>query len=774
MAARASSLLLALALVMVGPAALSGAAGLGTSRRLAEPRTTIPSSTCRTIDHESYRAIAARLPEGQAPRIDGKLDDAIWATAPLQGNFIQREPRFGARASEKTEFRILYDDRNIYIAVWAWDSNPDGILGSELKRDSGLRKGDQIKINFDTFHDHRNAFYFSTNPLGAYKDANSVENGRTINYDWNAVWNNKTSVDDKGWYVEASIPLSQLRFPTTIGEALWGFNVCRIILRKNEEDYWVPFPREWGAGGFARMSGAGVLSGLNDLRARRRMEFVPYLLPTASRDYITQGSPATEAKFGGDFKIGLTNELTADLTYHTDFAQVEADQEVVNLSRFSLFFPERRQFFTESAGIFDYGKSASGLGGDAAAGDPGLLALFYSRRIGLADGQEVPIQAGGRVTGRVGAVCARRTQREHRGRDHSTRRHPDDAERGELHRAARQAQHPQQVEPGRRVPQQPGRHLGLQPRRRPRRRVLPRPESDDHRPAGARPSPRMRCWPTRPAAPIWPASSTSTTRRTSSTPARSTRTSARGSTPRWVSCRGWTSAPRRRRQPTHRGRNGAASARCSTRAQWSTTKTIRAASTRARRPPRLRCSGRTRRARRSPSIDSTTARSFPSRLPAPSSRPASYDWTTVAMNYVSNQGKRVYGSATVNLGGYYDGDRQSVQGAVNFIVGRTLLFEPNYTRNRIVLPGRPIYTSNVVNMRVSHSFSPSLFLKGFAQYNDDRRTASFNFLVWYIYKPGSDLYIVYNQGWDANLPVPQQYNVRNRSLAVKMTYWLAR
>ena len=136
--------------------------------------------------------------------------------------------------------------------------------------------------------------------------------------------------------------------------------------------------------------------------------------------------------------------------------------------------------------------------------------------------------------------------------------------------------------------------------------------------------------------------------------------------------------------------------------------------------------------------------------------PGSYDWTTVAVNYVSNQGKRVYGSATVNLGGYYDGDRQSVQGAVNFIVGRTLLFEPNYTRNRIVLPGRPIYTSNVLNMRVSHSFSPNLFLKGFAQYNDDRRTASFNFLVWYIYKPGSDLYIVYNQGWDANLPVPQQ------------------
>ncbi|MEZ5285101.1 MAG: carbohydrate binding family 9 domain-containing protein [Vicinamibacterales bacterium] len=205
-----------------------------------------PTLDIRSIDHESYRAIAARLPDGQTPRIDGRLDDEVWALAPPQGNFVQREPRFGAPASERTEFRVLYDDRTIYVGVWAWDSDPGGILASELKRDSGLRKGDQIKVNFDTFHDHRNAFYFSTNPLGAYKDANSVENGRTINYDWNAVWNNRTSVDERGWYVEAAIPLSQLRFPTTIGEALWGLNVCRIILRKNEEDYWVPFPREWG------------------------------------------------------------------------------------------------------------------------------------------------------------------------------------------------------------------------------------------------------------------------------------------------------------------------------------------------------------------------------------------------------------------------------------------------------------------------------------------------------------------------------------------------
>ena len=356
----------------------------------------------KAVDPESYRAMAYRITDGRAPRIDGTLDDGVWQLAPVQGNFIQREPHYGRPASEPTEFRVLYDDKMLYVGVWVWDTNPAGIMGSEMKRDSGLSKGDQLKITFDTFHDHRNAFYFSTNPLGAYKDANTVENGRTINYDWNAVWNNRTSRDDKGWYVEIAIPLSQLRFRASVDELLWGMNVCRILLRKNEESYWVPFPREWGASGFARMSNAGVLAGLRSLRTRRRVEFVPFVLPEAQRDYV-RGSERAAARFGGDFKLGITNDLTADFTYHTDFAQVEADQEVVNLTRFSLFFPEKRQFFTETAGIFDYGKSVSGLSGEMAANDPGLLALFYSRRVGLVEGQQVPIIGGGRVTGRAGA-----------------------------------------------------------------------------------------------------------------------------------------------------------------------------------------------------------------------------------------------------------------------------------------------------------------------------------------------------------------------------------
>jgi len=728
----------------------------------------------KAVDPHSYRAVAARVPDGQAPEIDGRLDDAAWQLAPVHGHFVQREPHFGAPATEQTEFRVLYDDRTIYIAVWAWDSDPSGILGSELKRDSGLRKGDQIKLTFDTFHDHRNAYYFSTNPLGAYKDANSVENGRTINYDWNAVWDNRTSVDDKGWYVEAAIPLSQLRFPTTMGEALWGLNLCRIILRKNEEDYWVPFPREWGSAGFARMSNAGLLAGLADLRPRRRMELVPYVLPTVSRDYALQGATTRQARFGGDFKIGLTNDLTADLTYHTDFAQVEADQEVVNLSRFSLFFPERRQFFTEGAGIFDYGKSASGLSGDSATGDPSLLSLFYSRRIGLADGQEVPILGGGRVTGRIGeyAVGVMNVTTEAATIRRGGAAQAIDGANFTVLRVKRNVLSKSSIgavflnsqggvsEYNRAAGLDAGFFLGqnltvigLLARTQSPDEVLASAPSDgsdlagivdvnyktdrftygaQYHDIGSRFNAEMGFVPR--------ADIRATKARAGWTPR-----------PKWPGVRQMLYTAQVDYYEDHQGR-------VSSRTQSLEAQMLRQDTSRARIT--------VDRELDSPAAPFSTA--------GTTIAPGTYEWTTTTLNYVSNQARRVYGSATVHLGGYYHGERQSLTGAVNFIVGRTLLFEPNYTRNRIALPGRPVYTSNVLNVRVSHSFSPNLFLKGFAQYNDDRRTASFNFLFWYIYKPGSDLYIVYNQGWDATVPVPQQYTVRNRSLAVKMTYWLAR
>ena len=725
----------------------------------------------KSIDPETFRAIAYELADGQQPRIDGRLTDEAWSLAPAQGNFIQREPAYGSPATEQTEFRILYDARTLYIGVWVWDTTPGGIMGSEMKRDAGLNKGDQLKITIDTFHDHRNAFYFSTNPLGAYKDANTVENGRTINYDWNAVWDNKTSIDDKGWYVEIAIPLSQLRFRTSIGESEWGLNLCRILFRRNEESYWVPFPREWGPSGFARVSNAGVLQGLRDLRSRRRLELVPYVLPAASRDYVTQTEGEADAKYGADFKIGLTDDLIADVTYHTDFAQVEADQEVVNLTRFSLFFPEKRQFFTESAGIFDFGKAVAGLGGDAAATDPGLLALYYSRRIGLVDGQQVPIIGGGRVTGKIGDYTLgvlNITTEEAR----LAARQVDTANFTVI-RVKRNVLAQSSVgtlllnsengisEYNRAVGVDAGLVLGQHV-------TFTGLAARTFSPGAGESSEQMAAV----ADFAWKNDrfnygaqyqdiGKSFNAEMGYIPRLDIRAgkAKAGWTPRpkWGGIRQFLFTGATEYFENHAGVVESRTHELSAQMQRQDTSGAFAAV--IREFDRL-------------SAPFTTAGTV---LP-----PGAYAWTTSTFSYSSNRTKRVYGTLGADLGGYYSGERQSLRANVTIQAGKTLLFEPNYTHNRVDLPGRPLYTSNVVNFRVSHSFSPDFYLKGFVQYNDDRDTASFNFLWWYHYKPGSDLYVVYNQGWDLDVPLtsrdlpPSSYRVRSRSLQVKLTYWLSR
>jgi len=723
----------------------------------------------KTVDPETFRAIAFKITEAQRPDIDGRLNEEAWALAPVQGNFVQREPSYGAPSSEKTEFRVLYDDKMLYIGVWVWDSDPDGIMGSEMKRDAGLSKGDQLKITIDTFHDHRNAFYFSTNPLGAYKDANTVENGRTINYDWNAVWDNKTSIDGKGWYVEMAIPLSQLRFKTTIGESTWGLNLCRILFRKNEESYWVPFPREWGPSGFARVSNAGVLQGLSDIKSRRRIEFVPFLLPEAARDYQAGTEADISAKYGGDFKIGVTDDLIADLTYHTDFAQVEADQEVVNLTRFSLFFPEKRQFFTETAGIFDFGKSVAGLGGDAAASDPGLLNIFYTRRIGLVDGQQVPIIGGGRLTGRSGpyAVGVMNITTE----DAALVSRHIESTNFTVARLKRNVLKSSNVgvlfvnsEDGisdfnRAIGVDGGFVLGQHVTMTTVMAKTFSPDDAGKDLAGVVDytwkSDRF----------TYGGQYLDVGERFNAEMGYVPRLDVRAGNVRG----GWTPRPKFGgiRQMTF-----AASANYYENHAGVVDSKQQAVSAQMQRQDTSSAFAAVTREYDNLSVPFATAGTV---LPI-----GDYSWTYASLVYSSDRTRHVFGTIAADLGGYYNGDRRSVRANININIGKTLLLEPNYTRNRVSLPGRPLYTSNVLNFRVSHSFSPDFYLKGFVQYNDDRKTASFNFLWWYHYKPGSDLYVVYNQGWDTDLPLTsrevldQSYRVRSRSLAVKMTYWLAR
>jgi len=742
----------------------------GASASLAqEPGTAkTPALDLNTIDPETFAAMALRLSPGEKVDIDGRLNEAAWSRATAQGNFIQREPDVGRPATQKTEFKILYDDRHLYIGVWAFDTEPERIVASEMKRDSLLRKSDQIKINLDTFHDKRNGFYFSTNPLGALKDANETENGRVINYDWNAVWKNKTSRDQHGWYVELAIPFSQLRFKGGPGETVWGLNICRILLRRNEDSYWVPFPREWTTSGFARMSHAGRLLGLQNLKPKRRVEFTPFAVPSLVHNDITSQSKS-DLGYGFDGRVGLTGSLTADLTFRTDFAQVEADQEVVNLSRFSVYFPEKRQFFTESAGIFDYGKVGLGLPAGDASPDGGLLPIFYSRRIGLVDGAEVPIFGGGKVTGRVGPYTLGflNIQTED-SRPPGSRPLPGGnytatrVKRNILRQSTVGAMFlNRQGGPGaafnRTVAADTallfGRNLVISG-------MLAKTLSPDSVPGGGDgvAGAFNVAW----RSDQWELGATylDVARDFNAEMGFITRTDIRN--PRAQVSRTWRPKIREvkslradlnfDRYDNHEG--------------IEISRGYDAAFT-WQRP-----NGANTVVSASRDFDRLTRpfSTFAGVIP-----PGAYWWNTYRASYTSSTtGTKVGGSLGVEGGGYYDGRKQSLKAALNLVPSRTLLIETSYTRNQLQLPGREDASSNVIGARVSYSFSPSLFVKAFAQMNDERKLASLNLLLWYIYRPGSDLYVVYDQGWDQDAVGLPYLRSRQKSLTVKMTWWWSR
>jgi hypothetical protein len=346
---------------------------------------------------------AQRLEGGLDLRLDGVLDEPAWQSAARANGFRQSEPAEGEPATEDTEVRVLYDGTYLYIGVRALDSEPGRIVGRQLERDSRLgiaRFGpsggdDAVEIILDTFHDRRNAYYFATNPQGVLVDGLITDESYGPDLNWDAVWDVRAHVTSEGWSAEFQIPLRSIRFPARDGEQTWGFNVQRTVARKNELSLWTSWSRD--NEGLTRVSRAGELTGLESLPRGLNLYVKPYALGQAGRDYVEQpeGDVALDGAAGLDAKLGLASGLVADLTINTDFAQVEADDEQIDLTRFRLFFPEKREFFLENAGIFQFGTESFGYGA------PGIL-LFFSRRIGLAEGQTVPILGGGRLTGRAG------------------------------------------------------------------------------------------------------------------------------------------------------------------------------------------------------------------------------------------------------------------------------------------------------------------------------------------------------------------------------------
>jgi hypothetical protein len=374
-AGRARPVMRARARTVIGAAALCLAADGARAQDAAWPR-------------------AFRLPASQGSLVlDGVLDEPAWARADSIIDFTQRDPDEGQPVSERTVVRFLATDAGLWIGLWAFDREPGGIRHAQLRRDADFQTDDRFTLAFDSQSDRRSGFLFTVNPNGALQDAELVT-FENENEEWDGIWDARARITAEGWVAEVFIPWQTLRYPDDASG--WGLNMQRFIRRKNEYALW----RGWRRGeGIRFLERQGRLEGLEQLPGRARAELRPYALVTgklADRVFDAAGTDSVigdatrTGDVGLDAKLAVGNTLTLDLTWNTDFAQAEVDQQVVNLTRFPVFFPERRPFFNEGAGIFEFGRLEQ-------------TQLFYSRRIGLrSDGTPLPILGGARLSGRAG------------------------------------------------------------------------------------------------------------------------------------------------------------------------------------------------------------------------------------------------------------------------------------------------------------------------------------------------------------------------------------
>ncbi len=352
---------------------------------------------------------------GEAPILDGDvLNDAAWADAMSVSGFLQSTPNEGEPATERTEVRVIFTEDTVYFGVVCYDRDPASIIVSDSRRDSSMNDADSFQMVLDTFNDQQNGFVFGTTPAGQEYDGQVVNEGegrggfRTggaggfsrgsgggFNLNWDGAWQVRTAISDIGWSIEFAIPFRTIRYGDQIDQE-WGVNFQRTIRRRNEAAFWAPLPRQYN---LYRVSMAGLLEGVEaPVGLSRNLQFTPYVIgELVKRDADTRDTTLAVGDWGGDVKYSVTSGLTLDATYNTDFAQVEVDDQQINLDRFNLLFPEKRPFFLENAGLF-----AVNNAGPASGRNMGQTELFFSRRIGISDsGTQIPILAGARMSGKM-------------------------------------------------------------------------------------------------------------------------------------------------------------------------------------------------------------------------------------------------------------------------------------------------------------------------------------------------------------------------------------
>ena len=370
--------------------------GTGVLRSAPQDPSGSPSDRRRKEPVEKPTIAAVKVDE--PPVVDGVLDEAAWSKAEAGGPLYQYDPFTGLEMTERTEFRFLYDDDSLYMGIWCWETEPEKITARMMARDDDLFNDDFVFVVFDTFRDKRNGYNFVVTPLGARRDALISGNTR-LNDDWDTIWIARASRDELGWYVELQLPFKSVAFDPN--SDTWGFNISRNIKRKSERGRWT------GARPDIRtyyVAEAGALTGLRGLQQGIGLDLVPYVLGRYDVDKVSDDTDLT-GDFGVDVRYRITPNLTASLSYNTDFAETEVDERQVNFTRFPLFFPEKRDFFLEDAGIFEFGglqRRTSRRSLRTGIRPPEFLP-FFSRRIGLSpEGEVVPILSAAKLTGRIG------------------------------------------------------------------------------------------------------------------------------------------------------------------------------------------------------------------------------------------------------------------------------------------------------------------------------------------------------------------------------------
>lgn len=356
--------------------------GLKSSKDIVVRVVTVDYTGSVLSSRESPDNTIFAVPIKSPVKLDGLLTEPFWKSAAPASGFIQKEQVEGAPATEKTEVRIVYDRDNIYIGVMCFDREPGAIIHNELQRDVDLDSDDNFTVVLDTSNSKRNGYFFEINPNGARYDG-FFYGTELLNTNWDGVWDARARITDRGWSAEIMIPFKTLRFPNTVIQE-WGINFKRIIRRKSEEVLWRSWRRD---DGLFQLIKSGRLLGLENIKKGRKVELIPYILGGMESDESEEGS---EFNYGLDVKYPVTSDITLNVTTHTDFAQVETDRERINLTRFSLFYPEKREFFLEGQEIYDF--------------DSGYFQkVYHSRRIGISpEREQIPILGGLNLAGKAG------------------------------------------------------------------------------------------------------------------------------------------------------------------------------------------------------------------------------------------------------------------------------------------------------------------------------------------------------------------------------------